>query len=75
MRHRLPLLLACLLGPAGLSPLAAQPSAPPRRLALVALAYDNRDEDLPVLGFVGSRGLVFLDRSNATNSWPRLRWG
>jgi hypothetical protein len=76
MKHRLaPLLLACLLSPAAVSPLGGQPAAPPQRVALVALAYDNRDRDLPLLGvreFAGADGR--LARELTRHGWDARLW-
>jgi formylglycine-generating enzyme required for sulfatase activity len=76
MKSRLPLLLlACLLSPAGVSSLAGQPAAPPKRVALVALAYDNRN---PKLAREGVRGFGGCDRRLAReltrHGWDARLW-
>ena len=71
----LTLLLACLLSPTGVSALAGQPAAPPKRVALVALAYDNRDWELPLLGVSGFEGADGrLARELTRYGWDTRLW-
>ncbi|HKB41184.1 MAG TPA: SUMF1/EgtB/PvdO family nonheme iron enzyme, partial [Gemmataceae bacterium] len=74
MSHRLLLLsLASLLGNG--SPLLAQRAAPPKRMALIAQAYDNRRHDLARSGvFMFTNGSRDMAKELIRHGWDARLW-